>query len=94
MCRRLLSGENGACLEELNAAQYTVLMVADPGEFSGTPEAIHYEEMLASPISIPYGSLLCPRVTVGSLMGQPTIVATSGQYPHLHTITYIESYCT
>lgn len=79
--RRLLSGENGACLEELNAAQYTVLMVADPGEFSGTPEAIHYEEMLASPISIPYGSLLCPRVTVGSLMGQPTIVATSGIGP-------------
>ncbi|XP_024385844.1 uncharacterized protein [Physcomitrium patens] len=71
-----------ACLDELSGAEgYTVLMVADPGEFSGVPEAVHFEESLQNPVYIPRGSLLCPRVTVGKLMGQPTIVATSGIGP-------------
>jgi hypothetical protein len=56
-------------------------MVADPGTFSGTPEALHYEHELKNPVHVPSGLLLCPRITVGTLFGLPTIVATSGEPP-------------
>lgn len=76
--RRSLTSTN-ACLDVFSAEEYTVVMVADPGTFSGTPEALHYEESLQNNVSVPSGLLLCPRITVGTLFGQPTIIATSGE---------------
>lgn len=79
--RRSLATSGYACLDVFSASEYTVLMVADPGTFSGTPEALHYEQELKNPVHVPSGLLLCPRITVGTLFGLPTIVATSGIGP-------------
>lgn len=80
ICRKLLGGTD-AC-SYFTGSVYTVVMVADPGTFSGTPEAVHFEESLKNPVYLPSGSMLCPRVTVGELLGRPTIVATSGECLH------------
>lgn len=87
ICRKLL-GSGDAC-SYFTGSVYTVLMVADPGTYSGTPEAVHFEESLKKPVYLPSGSMLCPRVAVGELLGQPAIVATSGEGLH----GYLPSLC-
>ena len=69
-------------------------MVADPGTFSGTPEALHYEASLENPVYVPSGLLFCPRITVGKLFGIDTIVATSGEPSnHLSQALTLRNYC-
>ena len=86
ICRKLL-GSGDAC-SYFTGSKYTVVMVADPGTFSGTPEAVHFEESLKNAVHLPSGSMLCPRIAVGELLGQPTIVATSGECLH-GDLTYV-----
>lgn len=54
---------------------------ADPGDFSGTSEAHYILANLKHKQAKPRGSTVCGSVFSGSLLGQPVVVATTGELP-------------
>lgn len=69
------------CLEEMGSMNVTVLFVADPGEFSSTPEAAFLLHNLKDRKDLKGGSSLCPSRSTGTIMGQPVVVITTGIGP-------------
>ena len=67
-----------AALFGAGAGRVTVLMVADPGHFSGLSEAHYFLERLEGAEPAPPGAAMCHSVVRGSLLGQPVAVVTSG----------------
>lgn len=73
-----------ACSELFGAAaaqqgpMHTVLIVADPGGFSGVPEAHYFLAHLEGAVAVPSGTTMCHSATRGKLLGQPVLVVTSG----------------
>lgn len=59
----------------------TVIMVADPGDFSATAEAKYLIENLQNAEEIKPTNDICPRKAFGYLLQQPVIIATSGIGP-------------
>jgi hypothetical protein len=60
-------------------AGITVIFVADPGDFSSTPEAAQYLNNLKYSRELPKGSSECPRVTIGKIMRQDVAIITTGR---------------
>jgi hypothetical protein len=54
-------------------------MVADPGTFSGTPEAAVYLKNLQRRKTYPQGASSCALMDTGVIMGQPVAVITTGE---------------
>jgi hypothetical protein len=54
-------------------------MVADPGTFSGTPEAAVYLKNLQRRRTYPKGTSACAALDTGVIMGQPVAVITTGE---------------
>lgn len=52
--------------------------MADPGEFSSTPEAAQYLNNLKYKTELPKGSSGCPTVYTGKIMRQDVAVVTTG----------------
>lgn len=81
---RLTDASNAAAKSELcrflavpGGGKRTLIMSADPGDMSGVPETAY---ILGSTnlTGTPSSTAWCPQVDVGTLMGQPVAIATSG----------------
>ena len=55
------------------------MLTADPGDFSGTPEARFILDNLRNARSKPRGSSVCASLIHGMLMGQRMVVVTTGK---------------
>jgi hypothetical protein len=75
------TNNNSACTAAWGGSPRTVLMVADDGAFSGTPEDKVYIDNLSNKVSFPAGLVACPRAFFGTVMNQPVAVITSGIGP-------------
>lgn len=56
----------------------SLILTADPGEFSGTPEAHHILANVRGQVVKPRSETVCGGVYFGALMGQDVVVATTG----------------
>lgn len=54
------------CAAKLGGLSVNVVMVADPGTFSGSPEAMHYLSNLRNAKDNPPGSTVCAKRTTGT----------------------------
>ncbi len=54
------------CAAKLGGLSVSVIMVADPGAFSGSPEAMHYLSNLQHAKNAPQGSTVCAQRTTGT----------------------------
>mmetsp|Transcript_12443 Transcript_12443/g.26864 ORF Transcript_12443/g.26864 Transcript_12443/m.26864 type:complete len:491 (-) Transcript_12443:204-1676(-) len=61
--------------------RFSVVLTADPGTFSGTPEAHFILDNLKYPKEKPHANTVCSGHVVGELMGQPVLVVTTGIGP-------------
>ncbi|EFJ50281.1 hypothetical protein VOLCADRAFT_89239 [Volvox carteri f. nagariensis] len=59
----------------------SLILTADPGDFSGTPEAHHILANLRHQLTKPRSETVCGGVVLGSLMGQDVLVVTTGIGP-------------
>lgn len=57
------------CAAKLGGMSVSVIMVADPGAFSGSPEAMHYLNNLQHAKNAPPGSTVCAQRTTGTYVG-------------------------
>jgi hypothetical protein len=64
----------GSCVKK----PFSVIFTADPGEFSGVPEAHYIIANLVNRKNKPKNSTVCGGHYQGSLMGQPVLVVTTG----------------
>eukprot|EP00798_Chlamydomonas_sp_ICE-L_P018442 gene18442-24917_t len=67
-----------AYLESSVNQPFSVVMTADPGIFSGTPEAHYILNNLQDSKKEPQGDSVCADVQYGYLMGQEVLIVTSG----------------
>ncbi|KAG2443695.1 hypothetical protein HXX76_002043 [Chlamydomonas incerta] len=63
------------------AGGFSLVLTADPGDFSGTPEAHHIIANLKHKVIKPRSSSVCGGLYFGELMGQPALVVTTGIGP-------------
>jgi hypothetical protein len=57
----------------------SAVLTADPGDFSGTPEAHHILANLRHTHVVPRSQTVCGGLAVGTLMGEPVVVVTTGE---------------
>lgn len=67
-----------SCEDLVGGYNTTVLMVADPGSFSGSAEAKYYLANLENATYVPPGSTICVSRAHGKIMGQNVTVVSSG----------------
>ncbi|KXZ49339.1 hypothetical protein GPECTOR_22g933 [Gonium pectorale] len=60
---------------------FSLILTADPGDFSGTPEAHHIIANLRHRTTKPRSESVCGGLYFGSLMGQDALVVTTGIGP-------------
>lgn len=81
-CASFTSGQSktddATCSKLVGGYNTTVLMVADPGDFSGSAEAKYYLQNLENPTVVPAGMTICLNRAFGTMMGQNVTVVSSG----------------
>ncbi len=61
-------------------APFSLVLTADPGDFSGTPEAHFIIANMKHRRSKPRSETVCGGHYQGTLMGQPVLVVTTGRW--------------
>ena len=56
----------------------TLLMVADPGDYSGTGEDKYFSSLLGDKNTVPLADSMCAKLSSGTLLGQPVSLAVTG----------------
>jgi hypothetical protein len=79
--RSKLGGRSPAVFRRSLILFQITIVFADPGTLSGTPEASFYVEALQGKNEIPANITSCSDLLTGTIMGQPVVVATSGEEP-------------
>ncbi|KAK9916545.1 hypothetical protein WJX75_003915 [Coccomyxa subellipsoidea] len=70
------------CTQRFGSSQkVTIIMVADPGKFSGTPESSFYVGAVQNKNEVPANITSCSDLLTGNILNQPVVVATSGIGP-------------
>ncbi|GAQ84464.1 hypothetical protein KFL_001900070 [Klebsormidium nitens] len=69
------------CFASLGGNNVTVLMVADPGSFSGSAEAKYLELNMVNKVELAQGNSYCPTKFTGTIMGQQILLVTTGIGP-------------
>jgi hypothetical protein len=79
-CPRSSSRDTCKAYLDLDVLQrFSVILTADPGDFSGTPEAHYIIANLQDKHAKPLDASICRGQFLGTLMGQRVLVVTTGQ---------------
>ncbi|DBA88459.1 TPA: hypothetical protein ACH3X2_004945 [Trebouxia sp. C0005] len=85
----LTASSQPVCMSMLGGSNVSLVMVADPGDFTGTGEAVHYLANLQNRVNVTSSSF-CLSMAYGTLLGNQVMVVATGIGPTTAALCTLE----